>query len=190
MEPWMVYAIIGAFVAFIPGGSFLLILLEAYMVSQIAHKHNISAFGEVFKFVGAVAGISFVLKGAAGVFYFLPVIGEFGNSIFAFIVIWAIAKIATQHFAKLESKRATAVQPQPQPLLTNIPQPQHQLPSPLQNQAQPLYVAARSSSTEYPQERAISQSPSDPMQRRCASCQSWIDANAAFCGFCGARSAE
>lgn len=175
MESWVIYAIIGAVVAFIPGASFLLILLEGFMVSQIAHRHNISALVEIVKFMAALVTISVVLKGAASILHVLPVIGQFGNSLFAFGFIWAIAKIANQHFANKAAKQL--------PVAAPAPQAQYAPP-----QAQ--YVAARPVERVDVQQRAVGGAPAQPAQRQCPQCHAFIDAHASFCGYCGTRVAN
>lgn len=73
------FALIGAVVAFIPGGSFLLIPMEVFLLFKIARKYD--AF-EMTKFIAIsvpLIGISVFLKGLATFLQAVPVLGQFAN---------------------------------------------------------------------------------------------------------------
>jgi len=96
----LVFAIIGAIVAFVPGASFFLIALEIYLVYHFAHKHP--SFS-LIPFLGISAGlvsISLVLKGLATFLHVMPLVGQVSNSIVAFAFIMFIGNAAEKHYSK------------------------------------------------------------------------------------------
>jgi hypothetical protein len=95
-----IFSCIGAVVAFIPGASFFLIVLEVYLVYHIAKDSNRFHMFEFLGLATVLVGVSFVLKGAASFLQVIPVIGQFANSIVAFCFIQFIGKLANSHYSK------------------------------------------------------------------------------------------
>ncbi len=92
-------AVIGALIGFIPGGTFLLIPMEMFMLYKIMDSHN--AF-DLMTFIGLLVPmltISAFLKGLASFLHAVPVIGQVANSIVAVVFIISLGNLAEQHYA-------------------------------------------------------------------------------------------
>jgi len=94
------YAIAGAAIGFIPGGSFLLIPMEVYLLYQIATRHNAFAPVPFLAMAAALVTISTFLKGLATFLHALPVLGQFANSIVAGGFILIMGSAAEQHYSR------------------------------------------------------------------------------------------
>jgi hypothetical protein len=92
------FAVIGAFVAFIPGGSFILIPMEVFLLYQLAAKYRAFEFGPFLAAASALVVISGFLKGLATFLHAVPIIGQFANSVVAFGFILAIGLLAEQYY--------------------------------------------------------------------------------------------
>lgn len=100
------FAIAGAVVGFIPGGSFILIPMEVYLIYQIARRHN--AF-EPLPFVAMAAAlvtISGFLKGLATFLHALPLIGQVANSVVAGGFILIVGTAAEQYYSRKAGHQA------------------------------------------------------------------------------------
>jgi hypothetical protein len=97
-----VYVVIAGLFGLAPGISYLLILMEAWMIFSIAHSHNVDNTGEIFVFCVYAAVISAVLKSVAHLLHLAPVIGQIANSLVAMVFVFALYNIADSHYAHLE----------------------------------------------------------------------------------------
>jgi hypothetical protein len=167
MNPVYVFATIGALIALLPGASFLLIILEAYLAYSIARRHNVPVLNGV-GIIGALITGSVVLKALASFLHIFLGIGQLANALVAFGFIVVFGNLVDQFFAR---QAANAVQPthqpSPVPVRTLTTHDQLLLPSPQQQHPEP----------------ALASNPS----RLCPQCVHQIDADASFCGYCGAK---
>lgn len=167
MNPLYVFATIGALIALIPGASFLLIILEAYLSYSIARRHNVPVLNGV-GIIGALITGSVVLKALASFLHIFLGIGQLANALVAFGFIIVFGNLVDQFFARQAANAAQPVhQPSSAPVRTLTAHDQPLLPSPQQRHPEP----------------ALASHPS----RLCPQCSYQIDADATFCGYCGAR---
>jgi hypothetical protein len=96
----LAFALIGAVVGFFPGGSFLLIPMEVYLLYKICTKHKAFDFPMFFLVAAALIGVSAFLKGLATFLQAIPVIGQFANSLVAFGFIVAFGNIAEHYYSR------------------------------------------------------------------------------------------
>ena len=101
-------AFIGAVVAFIPGGAFLLIPMELFLLYSIMKKYNAFDFIPFIGLSAALICVSGFLKGLAFFLNGIPIIGQLANSFVAFAFIMAIGYMAEDHYKK---RRAGPPQP-------------------------------------------------------------------------------
>jgi hypothetical protein len=87
------YAIAGGLAGFVPGGTFVLLVLEGAMFFHICHRYNVPVLDEGFAFVAAVAGISLVLKFAVEALHAFLGIGQLVNAVVAFLVVYGLAHV-------------------------------------------------------------------------------------------------
>jgi hypothetical protein len=95
----VVFAIVGAFVALIPGASFILIPMELFMVYMIAHRHGAVDFVPFIVMSAAIVTISTFLKGLATFLHVVPVVGQLANSLVALGFILLLGLLAEQFYA-------------------------------------------------------------------------------------------
>src|SRR5882724_9220742 len=91
------YAIAGAVIGFIPGGSVLLLILEFVMFYHICKLHDTTMTHEGIGFIAAITGVEFLFKAAAELIHALPIIGQFANSIVAGSVVYALGYLVENH---------------------------------------------------------------------------------------------
>ena len=96
----ILFAMIGAIVGFIPAGSFLLIPMEVFLLYKIISKYNAFHLGEFLGLAAALIGLSTFLKGLATFIHAIPIIGQIGNSLVAFLFIMVFGYMAEQHYSK------------------------------------------------------------------------------------------
>lgn len=167
MNPLYVFATIGALIALIPGASFLLIILEAYLSYSIARRHNVPVLNGV-GIIGALITGSVILKALASFLHIFLGIGQLANALVAFGFIVVFGNLVDQFFARQAANAAQPVhQASSTPVHALTTHDQLLLPSPHQQYPEPA-PAAHSS-------------------RLCPQCSYQIDADAAFCGYCGVR---
>jgi len=111
----LAFALIGAVIGFVPGGSFLMIPMEVYLLYRIMNKHNAFDWMPFFGTAAMLCGISAVLKGLASLLQALPVIGQIANSLVAFGFIMAFGNLAEQHYSKARRPQPPAAQKSPPP---------------------------------------------------------------------------
>lgn len=109
------FALIGAVVGFIPGGSFLLIPMEVCLLYRIMNKHNAFDWMPFFGTAAMLCGVSAVLKGLASLSQAVPVIGQIANSLVAFGFIMAFGTLAEQHYSKVRHRQPPSGPQQPPP---------------------------------------------------------------------------
>ncbi len=107
-----IFAIIGAFLAIIPGASFLLIPLELLMLYLIANKHEVFELGEFLAISAALITISGFLKGLASFLHSVPVLGQLANSLVAGGFILIVGWLAQQHYASKKAQQRDNTQGQ------------------------------------------------------------------------------
>jgi hypothetical protein len=93
------FAMIGALIAFVPGGSFILIPMEVFLIYQIAAKYRAFEFGPFLAMASALVVISGFLKGLATFLHVLPLVGQFANSLVAFGFIFIVGLLAEQYYS-------------------------------------------------------------------------------------------
>lgn len=99
----VVFAIIGAVLGFVPGGSFIMIPMEIFLVYSIQKKYDAFDFVTFILLAGALGACSIFLKGLASFLHVIPLIGQFANSIVGAGFILIVGNLAEQHYA---SKKA------------------------------------------------------------------------------------
>jgi Na+/H+ antiporter NhaD/arsenite permease-like protein len=97
-----IYVVVASVLGFLPGVSYLLILIETWMIFSIAHSHHIDNTGEIFLFCVAAGAISATLKTVAHALHLAPVIGQIANSLVAMAFVFALYQVADAHYAHLE----------------------------------------------------------------------------------------
>lgn len=98
------YAIAGAAIGFFPGGTFILIPMEVYLIYRIAKKYNAFDLVPFIVMSAALVTIGGFLKGLAMSLHWLPVIGQLANSIVGGGFILIIGVVAEQHYAGKSTK--------------------------------------------------------------------------------------
>ncbi|HEX7150427.1 MAG TPA: hypothetical protein VF618_02990 [Thermoanaerobaculia bacterium] len=93
------FALIGVVLGFVPGGSFLLIPLELFLIYRIAESHRAFEFGSFLAMGSAIVVISGFLKGLASLLHAIPGIGQMANSVVAFGFIMIIGTLAERYYA-------------------------------------------------------------------------------------------
>jgi len=96
---------IGAIVGFVPGGSFILIPMEVFLLYKIISKYNAFHLGEFLGLAAALIGLSTFLKGLATFLHPIIIIGQIANSLVAFFFIIAFGYMADQHYSKGSTPR-------------------------------------------------------------------------------------
>jgi hypothetical protein len=93
------FAAIGAVVALIPGGSFVLIPLELIMLYMIADKNNAFELPPFLAMGAGIATMSAVLKGLASLMHVVPIVGQIANSLVAFGFIVVVGLLAEKYYS-------------------------------------------------------------------------------------------
>jgi hypothetical protein len=110
-----VYVGIGAFVAFWPLASFVLIALEVLMVFRIAKSHNAVYLADLVWFCTILGVVSAVLKFIAAWLHAIPIIGQISNSLVAATFIFFVYDVADSHYAKVAASDKKEVTPSDDP---------------------------------------------------------------------------
>ncbi|MBO9341841.1 MAG: zinc ribbon domain-containing protein [Roseiflexus sp.] len=167
MNSLYIFATIGALIALIPGASFLLIILEAFLSYSIARRHNVPVLNGI-SIIGALITGSIVLKALASFLHVFLGIGQLANALVAFGFIVMFGNLVDQFFARQAANAAQpAHQPSSAPVRTLTMHDQPLLPSPQPQHPEPVLV--------------------DHALRLCPQCSQQVDADALFCGYCGVR---
>lgn len=94
------FAAIGAAVALIPGGSFILIPLELGMLYSIADRHGKVELLQFTAMSIGVTAMSLFLKGLTSFLNAMPVMGQIANSLIAFAFIAVIGLLAERYYSE------------------------------------------------------------------------------------------
>jgi hypothetical protein len=98
-----IYILIAGALGFLPAVSYALILMESWMIFDVAHGYGVDNTGEIVLFCIKSGAISAVLKTVAHALHLAPVIGQIANSIVAIVFVAALYNIADSHYAHLAS---------------------------------------------------------------------------------------
>jgi hypothetical protein len=112
----LIYILIAAVLGFIPGIAYGLVIMETYMIFDIAHGYGVDNTGEIALFCFKSGVISAVLKTVAHALHLAPVIGQVANSIVAIIFVFVLHNIADSHYQHLAryNKHPDAIPQAPQ----------------------------------------------------------------------------
>jgi hypothetical protein len=97
MDVKLGYAIAGGIAGFIPGGTFVLLVLEGFMFYHICHRYKVPVLEEGFGFVIAIAGVSLILKFAVETLHSFLGCGQIINAIVAFGVVYGLAHVVDNY---------------------------------------------------------------------------------------------
>lgn len=92
-----IFVIAAAVIGLLPGASFVLIPLELILVYKILD--NYKKF-DIFKYLGfaaALVTVSTFLKGFSSLLHFMPIVGQFANSIVAASFMYLVGVLLTKH---------------------------------------------------------------------------------------------
>lgn len=92
------FAILGSFVALIPGASFLLIPMELFMLYLIASKYGAFDLAPFLAMGAALVTISGFLKGLATFLHAMPIVGQAANSLVACAFILVVGTLADNFY--------------------------------------------------------------------------------------------
>src|SRR5271168_3993304 len=95
----LTFALIGAVLGFVPGGSFLLIPMEVYLLYSIMTKYNAFDWMPFLGTAGFLCAVSVTLKGLATFLHGIPGVGQVANSLVAFSFIMALGNLAERHYS-------------------------------------------------------------------------------------------
>lgn len=179
MSSLYIFALIGGFIALIPGASFLLIGLEVYLAYTIAKRHDVPLLNGI-GIIGALITGSAVLKFFASLFHFALGIGQLANGIFAFAFIVIFGKLVEQFFAR---QAATQVTKQQQPSLPDLQQTSTTFVAP--RIAEPVVQSYQHK--PQPQKYNVPPTPEVISLEQCPQCRKQLDPNMVFCAYCGAK---
>ena len=94
------FTVIAAFIGLIPGGHFILIPMEIYLVYSTSKKYDAFNFLEFIVMSGVLIAATTFLGGLATFLHVIPVIGQLANSIVAAGVMYGIGYTAEDHYSK------------------------------------------------------------------------------------------
>jgi hypothetical protein len=97
MDVKLGYAIAAGFAGFIPGGTFILLVLEGFMFYHICHRYKVPVLKEGFGFVVAIAGVSLILKLAVETLHVFLGVGQVVNAVVAFLVVYGLAHVVENY---------------------------------------------------------------------------------------------
>ena len=95
-----IFTIVAAFVGLIPGGHFILIPMEIYLVYRIAQNHNEFDFLQFIVMSGVLIAATGFLGGLASFLHTIPIFGQISNSIEAAGVMYFIGNTAENYYSK------------------------------------------------------------------------------------------
>ena len=94
------FTIIAAIIGLVPGGHFILIPMEIFLVYRISQNHNAFDFLQFIVMTGVLIAATGFLGGLASFLHVIPVIGQLANSIVAAGVMYFIGSTAENYYSK------------------------------------------------------------------------------------------
>lgn len=97
----LLYIIIAGALGLFPGISYFLIIMETWMIFNVAHGYQIDNTGEIVFWCTVSAVVSAVLKTVAHTLHLAPVVGQIANSIVAMLFVAGVYTWADSHYQHL-----------------------------------------------------------------------------------------
>jgi hypothetical protein len=97
----LIYILIALVLGFVPGIAYGLILVESYMIFDIAHGYGVDSTGEIVFFCFKAGVVSAVLKTVAHAIHLVPIIGQVANSLVAAVFVFGLYNVADSHYQHL-----------------------------------------------------------------------------------------
>ena len=97
----LLYVVIAGVLGLFPGISYFLIIMETWMIFNVAHGYHVDNTGEIAFWCTVSAVVSAVLKTVAHTLHLAPVVGQIANSIVAMLFVAGVYTWADAHYEHL-----------------------------------------------------------------------------------------